>query len=66
MEIFTFNSVNVKPRPARTLRLYLTDGHRTMGRRVSTGRGASFAARDARALRRLTFLPGYLRGGGLC
>lgn len=29
-----------------------------MGRRLSTGLGASFAALDARAFRRLTFLPG--------
>jgi hypothetical protein len=56
----TFNSVKVNPRPARTRRLYLTVGHRTIGLNLSTGRGATAAAFERRALRRLSFRPGYL------
>jgi len=55
----TFNSVRVKPRPARTRRLYLMVGHRTIGLNLSTGRGATAAAFERRALRRLSFRPGY-------
>jgi hypothetical protein len=55
----TFNSAKVKPRPARTRRLYLIVGHRTIGLSLSTGRGATAAAFDRRALRRLSFRPGY-------
>jgi hypothetical protein len=54
----TFNSVKVKPRPARTRRLYLIVGHRTIGLSLSTGRGATAAAFERRALRRLSFRPG--------
>jgi hypothetical protein len=54
----TFNSVRVKPRPARTRRLYLIVGHRTMGLNLSTGRGATAAAFERRALRRLSLRPG--------
>ncbi len=54
----TFSSAREKPRPARTLRLYLMVGHRTIGRRRSTGRGATAAALTRRAVRRRTFLPG--------
>lgn len=42
--IRTLSSASVKPRPARTLRLYLRVGHRTIGRNLSTGRGATAAA----------------------
>jgi hypothetical protein len=56
----TFNSVKVKPRPALTRRLYLIVGHRTIGLSLSTGRGATAAAFERRALRRLNFRPGYL------
>lgn len=55
----TFNSVKVKPRPALTRRLYLIVGHRTIGLSLSTGRGATAAAFERRALRRLNFRPGY-------
>jgi hypothetical protein len=37
----------------------LTNGHRTIGRSLSTGRGATAAAFARRATRRLAFLPGY-------
>lgn len=40
----TFNSENVNPRPARTRRLYLIVGHRTIGLNLSVGRGAACAA----------------------
>lgn len=56
----TFNSVRVKPRPARTRRLYLIVGHRTIGLNLSTGRGATAAAFERRALRRLSFRPGCI------
>lgn len=49
----------MKPRPARTRRLYLIVGHRTIGLNLSTGRGATTAALERRALRRLSFRPGY-------
>lgn len=55
---FTFSSARVKPRPARTRRLYLTVGHRTTGRSLSTGRGATAAALAMRASRRRCFRPG--------
>lgn len=55
---FTFNSAMVKPRPARTRRLYLMVGHRTTGRSLSTGRGATAAALAMRASRRRCFRPG--------
>jgi hypothetical protein len=54
----TFNSVRVKPRPARTRRLYLMVGHRTMGLNLSIGRGATAADFARRALRRLNLRPG--------
>jgi hypothetical protein len=54
----TFNSAKVKPRPARTRRLYLMVGHRTIGLSLSTGRGATAADFERRALRRLSFRPG--------
>ena len=53
----TFNSATVKPRPARTRRLYLIVGARTIGLSLSTGRGAIFAAFWRRAVRRLSFPP---------
>lgn len=59
LEFPTFNSVKVKPRPARTRRLYLSVGHRTIGLNLSTGRGATADAFARRALRRLSFRPGY-------
>jgi hypothetical protein len=37
----------------------VTNGHRTIGRSLSTGRGATAAAFARRARRRVTFLPGY-------
>lgn len=55
----TLSSVSEKPRPARTRRLYLMVGQRTMGFSLSTGRGATAAAFVARALRRRDFRPGY-------
>lgn len=55
----TFSSARVKPRPARTRRLYLMVGHRTTGRSLSMGRGATAAALAWRAFLRETFLPGY-------
>lgn len=54
----TFNSVRVNPRPARTRRLYLRVGQRTMGFSLSTGRGAIAAAFTRRALRRRDLRPG--------
>ena len=56
---FTFSSARVKPRPARTRRLYLTVGQRTTGRNWSTGRGATAAALARRASRRRCLRPGY-------
>jgi hypothetical protein len=55
----TLSSAKVKPRPARTRRLYLIVGHRTIGLSLSTGRGATAAAFERRALRRLSLRPGY-------
>ena len=55
----TFSSSRVKPRPARTRRLCLTVGQRTIGLSLSTGRGATAAALERRALRRLSLRPGY-------
>ena len=54
----TFNSAKVKPRPARTRRLYLMVGHRTMGLNLSIGFGATAADFARRALRRLNLRPG--------
>lgn len=54
----TFSSASEKPRPARTRRLYLRVGQRTMGRSLSTGRGATAAAFWRRALRRRDLRPG--------
>lgn len=56
----TFSSARVKPRPARTRRLYLMVGHRTTGRSLSMGRGATAAALAWRAFLRETFLPGCM------
>ena len=56
----TFNSARVKPRPARTRLLYLMVGHLTTGLNKSIGRGATAAVFARRALRRLSFRPGYL------
>ena len=39
----TLSSSRVKPRPARTRRLYLIVGHLTIGRSLSTGLGATRA-----------------------
>lgn len=55
----TLSSSREKPRPALARRLCLTVGHRTIGRRRSTGRGATAAALALRASRRLTLAPGY-------
>jgi len=55
----TLSSVSEKPRPARTRRLDLMVGQRTMGFSLSTGRGATAAAFVMRALRRRDFRPGY-------
>ena len=50
----TLSSAREKPRPARTRRLYLMVGHRTMGLSLSTGLGARAAALAERApLRRI-------------
>jgi hypothetical protein len=51
----------VNPRPARTRRLYLRVGHRTIGLSLSTGRGARAAAFARRASRLRTFEPGCRR-----
>lgn len=56
----TFSSARVKPRPARTRRLYLMLEHRTTGRSLSIGRGARAAALALRATRLEAFLPGYI------
>lgn len=58
MYVYTFSSAREKPRPARTRRLYLSVGHRTIGRSLSTGRGAIAAAFARRAPRRRSFRPG--------
>lgn len=52
------SSSREKPRPARTRRLYLTVGQRTMGLSLSIGRGARAAALAARASRRRCLRPG--------
>ena len=69
----TFSSAREKPRPARTRRLYLMEGQRTMGLSLSTGRGARAAALVRRALRRRDLRPGcglcvsdWLRACGWC
>lgn len=49
----------MNPRPARTRRLYLTVGQRTMGRSLSAGRGATAAAFARRASRLRCLRPGY-------
>lgn len=54
----TLSSSMEKPRPARTRRLYLRVGQRTIGLSLSTGRGATAAALERRALRRLSLRPG--------
>ena len=56
----TFSSASENPRPALTRRLYLMLGQRTIGRSLSTGRGATAAALVRRALRRRDLRPGYL------
>ena len=58
LELYTFSSAKEKPRPARTRRLYLIVGHRTTGRSLSTGRGATAAAFERRAFRRRSLRPG--------
>lgn len=55
----TFNSIKVKPLPALTRRLYLTVGHLTIGRSLSTGRGATADALARRACRRRCLRPGF-------
>ena len=55
----TFSSARENPRPALTRRLYLIEGHRTTGRSLSTGRGATAATLARRALRRRCFRPGW-------
>ena len=57
----TFSSSRVKPRPSLTRRLCLMVGHRTMGRSLSTGRGATAAALALRASLRRDFEPGWTR-----
>lgn len=57
--VCTFNSISVKPRPALTRRLYLIVGHRTMGRSLSIGRGATDAAFEIRAALRRDLRPGW-------
>jgi hypothetical protein len=59
MWVSTFSSVRVKPRPARSRRLYLIVGHRTTGLSLSTGRGATAAAFAARTDRRRIFWVAY-------
>jgi len=56
----TFSSTREKPRPARTRRLYLMPGQRTMGRSLSTGRGATATALAERAFLRRFLRPGYV------
>jgi len=58
----TFSSTREKPRPARTRRLYLIPGQRTMGRSLSTGRGATATALAKRAFLRRFLRPGYVAG----
>lgn len=59
IKTLTFSSSKVKPRPALTLVLYLNVGHRTAGRSVFTGLGASLAAFSRRFTLLLFFLPGW-------
>ena len=57
----TRSSSRVKPRPVRTLVLYLKVGQRTAGRsRPATGRGRTRRARATRAARRRTARAGWL------
>ena len=58
--MLTLSSTSENPRPARTRRLYLMDGQRTIGLSLSTGRGAKAAALERRALRRRDLRPGYV------
>lgn len=58
MDFLTFSSASVKPRPSLTRRLCLMVGHRTTGRSLSTGRGATAAALERRASLRRDFEPG--------
>jgi len=58
--VVTFNSSNEKPLPARTRRLYLMVGQRTIGRSLSTGRGATWAALAIRACLRRSLRPGCI------
>jgi hypothetical protein len=53
----TFNSIKVKPLPALRRRLYLIVGHRTTGRSLSTGRGATAEALERRACLRRCLRP---------
>lgn len=55
----TLSSWREKPRPALTRLLYRRVGHRTTGRSLSTGRGATVAALARRVSRRRCFRPGY-------
>ena len=55
----TLSSAREKPRPARTRRLYLIVGQRTIGLSLSTGRGATAAALWIRASRRRDLRPGF-------
>ena len=55
----TLSSSMEKPRPARTRRLYLRVGQRTIGLSLSTGRGATAAALERRAFLRLSLRPGW-------
>merc|ERR1711997_55684 len=54
-----FNSSKVKPRPVRFFMLYLRVGHRMMGLKVLTGRGATPLALAALAFLLRTFLAGW-------
>lgn len=65
--LHTLSSAKLKPRPARTRRLYLMEGQRTTGLSLSTGRGATAAAFAMRASLRDFFLPAYIESvSGLC
>ena len=56
----TFSSIKVNPLPALVRRLYLIVGHRTTGRSLSTGRGATAEALATRACRLRCFRPAWM------
>jgi hypothetical protein len=53
------SKLTIVPTTIPSIHIHLTVGHRTTGRRRSTGRGATLAAFATRALRLDFFLPGY-------